>query len=76
MAIAGQVGLDLKRFTADLDSADVKKTVERDVADGDQAGVEGTPTIFIDGRRYNGSLALDAIRPVLESELKAASTKK
>ena len=76
LAIAGRIGLDVKRFTTDLDSADVKRTMTRDLADGEQAGVEGTPTIFIDGRRYNGSLTLEAIRPVLESELKAAQSKK
>jgi methionyl-tRNA synthetase len=29
--------------------------------EGERAGVEGTPTIFIDGQKYRGSLALEAI---------------
>jgi protein-disulfide isomerase len=69
-AVAAGVGLDMKRFTADIDSPETKHTVARDMEDGEKAGVEGTPTIFIDGRRYNGSLALDAIRTVLDAELK------
>jgi protein-disulfide isomerase len=28
--------------------------VERDMASGDESGVDGTPSIFIDGRRYRG----------------------
>jgi protein-disulfide isomerase len=69
LAIAGKTGLDMKRFTADLDSAETKKTVARDVEDGDKAGVEGTPSVYINGQKYNGSLELDAIRKVIDEEL-------
>ena len=37
----------------------VKQAVERDMEDGNRAGVDATPTVFIDGQ-YNGGLALDA----------------
>jgi protein-disulfide isomerase len=67
---ASGIGLDMKRFEADLDSDVVKKQIARDVADGDKAGVEGTPTVYINGQRYNGELALEASRPVIEAELK------
>jgi len=70
LAMAAKAGMDVKRFTADLDSPQTKQIVARDLADGDKAGVEGTPTVYIDGQRYNGSLELDAIRPVIEAELK------
>jgi protein-disulfide isomerase len=42
----------------------------RDVQDGTDAGVEGTPTLFIDGQRYNGAILLSALKPVLDDELK------
>ncbi|MDQ2843449.1 MAG: thioredoxin domain-containing protein [Acidobacteriota bacterium] len=67
---AKQIGLDMKRFEEDLDSTAVRETVVRDVQDGDQAGVEGTPTLFINGQRYNGPIALSALKPVFDSELK------
>ncbi len=76
MAWAGKLGLDMKRFTADLDSDAIKKAVIRDTQDGDKAGVEGTPTVFIDGQRYNGELALDAIKPVIDGELKRIAAAK
>ncbi|HEV2446000.1 MAG TPA: thioredoxin domain-containing protein [Candidatus Sulfopaludibacter sp.] len=72
-AVAESIGLDMKRFAADIDSPDTKRIVAHDMEDGEKAGVEGTPTLFIDGQRYNGSLALDAIRQVLDGKLKAAS---
>jgi protein-disulfide isomerase len=66
----------MKRFTADLDSEAIKKAVIKDTQDGDKAGVEGTPTVFIDGQRYNGELALEAVKPVIDGELKRLSAKK
>jgi len=47
LAWAGEIGMDMKRFEADMDSEAMKKAVVRDMADGDKAGVEGTPTVFI-----------------------------
>lgn len=70
LAWAKDIGLDMKRFTADLDSETIRKTVLRDQADGDKAGVEGTPTVFLNGQKYNGDLAPDAIKPVIDGELK------
>src|ERR1035438_8927302 len=67
---ARDIGLDMLRFMADLDSEDRKKAVLRDQADGDKAGVEGTPTVFVNGQRYNGNLAPEAFQPVIEGELK------
>ncbi len=73
LAMAKASGLDMDRFENDIDSTEVRETVVRDVEDGDQAGVEGTPTIFVNGQRYNGPIALAALKPVLDSELKAAA---
>jgi protein-disulfide isomerase len=69
-ALAGKIGLDMKRFDADLPSDAVRKAVVKDMEDGDKAGVEGTPTVYIDGKKYNGSLDLPAIKPIIDAELK------
>jgi protein-disulfide isomerase len=75
MTLAGKVGLDLKRFTVDLDSEKTRMTVARDEADGDKAGVEGTPTVFINGQRYNGSLELEPMQKVIDTKLKELAKK-
>src|SRR5215471_13303680 len=67
---AQSIGLDMKKFDADLQSPTVKKAVSKDLEDGEKAGVEGTPTIYIDGQRYNGDLDLAKIKPVIDGELK------
>jgi hypothetical protein len=50
--IAREVGLDLKRFAADLDSEMVADRVARDRKLGDSIDLTGTPSLFIDGRRF------------------------
>ncbi len=70
LAMAGSIGLDTRRFEQDWDSAAVKQAVANEQAEGDKAGVEATPTVFIDGQKYNGELDLDVIRPIIEAELK------
>lgn len=72
LAAARTVGLDMKRFEADWASTQTRQTVLRDMADGDKAGVEGTPTVFINGRKYNKPLDLPEIRKYLDEELKRA----
>jgi protein-disulfide isomerase len=76
LAWAKEIGLDMKRFTADLDSDAIRKAVLRDQADGDKAGVEATPTVFLNGRKYNGNLAPDAIKTVIDGELKRLAAAK
>jgi protein-disulfide isomerase len=54
------LGLDLERFEADRRSRGVVGRVERDFESGIRAGVVGTPTGFLDGRRLAGDLASEA----------------
>jgi protein-disulfide isomerase len=70
MALASSVGLDMKRFEADLDSPEVRKAVAHDQEDGGNVGVMSTPTLFIDGQHYNGNIRLEDLKPILEAELK------
>jgi protein-disulfide isomerase len=72
LTLAQKNGLDMKRFQADWASTDVRETVVRDVQDGDRAGVQGTPTIFVNGKRYNGPIVESSLKPVLDAELHPA----
>ena len=51
---AERLGLDLARFESDLVDPAVAARVERDVESGVRSGVDGTPSLFIDGIRYRG----------------------
>ncbi len=47
--IAQDLQLDLTRFDQDIKSQELAKYLEKDIRDGQMAGVRGTPTIFING---------------------------
>ena len=46
---ATQVGLDRKRFDAELETGKYDAIIYRDMEDGEVFGVEATPTFFING---------------------------
>ena len=73
LGYAQQIGLDTKRLEADMASTEVRETVIRDMQDGDAAGVQGTPTLFINGQRYNGPIELNTLKPLLDAQLKTGS---
>ncbi|WNB87472.1 DsbA family protein [Cellulomonas sp. ATA003] len=58
---ATTLGLDTRRFVADLEARRHALRVERDVASADDSGAAGTPTFFINGRRYAGSQDHEAL---------------
>ena len=56
-------GLDAEPFMRCLDERATREIVERDILDAWRHGVTGTPTFFINGRRFRGA------RPLEELEL-------
>lgn len=54
---AASIGLDIEQFTRDLEAGTFEKRVRDDFRSGVRSGVNGTPTFFINGERYNGSWA-------------------
>src|SRR5215831_10055341 len=52
--IAGDVGLKQGEFNQCLDSQESRAAVEKDLADAERLGVNGTPTLVINGQTING----------------------
>lgn len=50
---AQRIGLDLDRFHRDMASETVRQRIDHDRSDGQQAGVTSTPTIFVNGSRFD-----------------------
>jgi NhaA family Na+:H+ antiporter len=63
---AVSAGLDMQRFERDLADPAVAARVDEDLADGRRNGVTGTPTIFIDGQRYDGAWDLYSMLEALQ----------
>ena len=55
LEMAREIGLDMERLQEDIENPDTLAHVNADIADGQRRGVSGTPTIFVDGVRYDGA---------------------
>lgn len=53
---ARELRLDLDRFKADWTAPETVQRVKSDYAEGSRIGVNGTPTIYINGRRFDMKL--------------------
>jgi predicted DsbA family dithiol-disulfide isomerase len=69
---AGDVGLDVQKFKADMDSDAVKKEVVADEKVADKVGARGTPTFFINGRPISGAQPYSAFETIIKEELEKA----
>ncbi|MGB8353393.1 MAG: DsbA family protein [Chthoniobacteraceae bacterium] len=63
---AREVGLDLEGFRAALEQGEIEKRIKKDRSGGIRSGVNGTPTFFINGVRYDGARDYDSMRDVLK----------
>ena len=51
---ARTIGLDMDRFGQDIQSQELTSKIEADMAGGIQNGVNGTPSFFINGEKFDG----------------------
>jgi len=70
LAIATELGLDIKTLTADIGNKEVKEQLAKDITDGKKAGVSGTPTVFVNGREPDKP-SFEAIKKLIDAELTA-----
>ena len=70
--IAKELGLDIEKFNKDMKSPAIESLMAKDMDNGRQIGVRGTPTIFINGKTLRNR-SLPGIYQVIEAELKKKS---
>jgi protein-disulfide isomerase len=70
---ATQAGLDMNRFRTELDGHKYAARVHAEEQEGEIAGVEGTPTFFIDGKKFNGVFEVKTIAPIVADELRRSN---
>lgn len=71
IAWAKEFGMDVARFSSDLTSHKYQNRVQTEVREGLDAGVQGTPTVFLNGKLYRGNVRIDDLKPAVEAALKA-----
>lgn len=62
---AAEIGLDVKKFEADMNDEKLTEEIRRDMADGESYGVGGTPTIFVNGVKVT-TLSARSFRKAIE----------
>ena len=67
--LAGQLNLDVNKFTQCIDNGEMREEVQADTSYGSQIGVSGTPTFFINGIKLVGAQPYAAFQQVIEAEL-------
>lgn len=68
-AYAANIGLDLEKFKADLDSDEVEDAVDDDLAGANRMGVASTPTFFLNGKKVSPT-GPDDFRSMIREALK------
>jgi protein-disulfide isomerase len=66
---AKEVGLDVAKFKKALDSKTFAATVAEDLKLGEEAAVDGTPTMFLNGARIANPTDFDAISKQIDAAL-------
>lgn len=69
---AGAVGVDVARFEQDWSARDHEVRIREDRSSASESGARGTPSLFINGELYEGSLDRDALFAALARAAVAA----
>jgi protein-disulfide isomerase len=68
--IAGTLGIDTTQFKSCLDSTKYNDQVNKDYAEGQTAGVSGTPTFYVNGTQLVGAQPYSAFQSAIDAALK------
>jgi protein-disulfide isomerase len=74
ISYAEELGLDLERFVADFENETHLDKVRNDFRSGVRSGVNGTPTFFVDGERFDGNWTDGGLTRLLAELIRAKRT--
>jgi protein-disulfide isomerase len=66
---AKEIGLDMGKYKAAMDSHKFAAWVDNDMKQGASLGVEGTPAAFVNGQLVSGAQPVDAFKKIVDAEL-------
>jgi Na+:H+ antiporter, NhaA family len=67
LEVAQDLGLDVGRMEAEIESGTHRGRIDRDLASAEASGATGTPTFFVNGRRFFGAYDAGSLVEALES---------
>jgi protein-disulfide isomerase len=71
LELADKLGLSRAQLRVDLESEKFRQRVRTDFEAGVRSGVNGTPTLFIDDRLYDGSFDSDSLTDAINQAFSA-----
>lgn len=69
VGFARQLGLDIEKFNQDMRSPATAGKVESDFESGARSGVNGTPSFFLNGQKFDGAWQGQGLTEFLQSQL-------
>lgn len=69
---AGELGLDVKKFTESIDKGRHAKEIDADIKLAESLDLYNTPTIYINGRKVVGERPFSYYKKIIDEELAAA----
>jgi len=73
---ARAAGLDLDKYDACMDGQRYAGRIQASVQEGEALGVGGTPTFFVNGKRFDGHPTSDAFKSLVDSLTKQTKPRK
>lgn len=69
--IAKKINLNDSEFKKCLDDKDgeIKKTILADIKEAETLGINGTPTLYINGHKYEGNFSVESLKKEIDSRL-------
>ncbi len=72
IAYAGELGLDVKKFSESIDGGKHVQEIDRDLRLAESIDLYNTPTLYINGRQVVGERPFDFFKKIIDEELKTA----
>jgi protein-disulfide isomerase len=69
IAYAGELGLDVKKFTDSIDSGKHAKEIEGDLKLAESIDLYNTPTFYINGKQIVGERPFDFFKKIIDEQL-------
>jgi len=73
LQIAAEIGLDVKKFTNDIDTHVYKPSIDAQAAEAMKVGATGTPASFVNGRYLSGAQPYEAFKKLIDEEIAKAT---
>jgi protein-disulfide isomerase len=73
LQIATEIGLDVKKFTDDIDKQAYKADIDAEAAEAMKLGASGTPASFVNGRFISGAAPYESFKKLIDEEIAKAT---